>query len=256
MEIKVKLFGPARTAARVDEVTVSVRNGVTVRELRDAVAAAFPMLESWLSSGRLAVNEAFADVEAVVSDGDEIALIPPVSGGGGACESEPILVALSPEPIDVTALFRQLAGDTRCGGRCCFEGVTRSEDDATHGELTHLEYESYDAMALRQMERLAERAMSEFGAFRVVVVHRLGTVPPGEASVFVGASSPHRAEAFSACRWLIDTLKKEVPIWKREVFADGHARWSDPSCCAGPSNPDMSALHGSPANINEPGGKE
>ena len=109
-----------------------------------------------------------------------------------------------------------------------FEGATRAESDPAHGRLVRLDYEAHPSMARREMERLATQASQRFGAKRAVILHRTGPVPPGEASVLIAAACAHRAEAFDACRWIIDTLKKDVPIWKKDVFEDGFVRWVEP----------------------------
>ncbi len=122
-----------------------------------------------------------------------------------------------------------VSGDARLGGIVSFSGVTRADDDPAHGKLIRLEYEAHPSMALGQMRRLAETAASRWEVGRMALVHRLGAVLPGEASVIIAVACAHRAEAFDACRWLIDKLKQDVPIWKKDVFEDGFVRWVDPS---------------------------
>lgn len=113
----------------------------------------------------------------------------------------------------------------RAGGICLFAGTTRQQG-AEPSPTTHLEFEAYETMALREMERLVGETRARWPALeRAVLLHRLGTVPLEEASVITGASAPHRKAAFAACRFLIDRLKEQVPIWKREHYADGRARW-------------------------------
>lgn len=122
-----------------------------------------------------------------------------------------------------------VGGDPSLGGIVTFFGATRAEHDPSHGALRRLEYEAYREMAWEQMKRLAAQAVANWQAARVVVIHRLGGVGVGEVSVALAVACPHRAEAFEACRWLIDTLKQDVPIWKKDVFADGFTRWVDPT---------------------------
>jgi molybdopterin synthase catalytic subunit len=133
------------------------------------------------------------------------------------------MVRLVREPIDAAALVAPAAGD---GAACLFLGVVRNENGGR--AVTHLEYEAYEEMALPLMEGIAAEAVRRFGVTEVRLVHRLGRLEIGEASVAVAAASPHRAEAFAACRWAIDTLKAEVPIWKKEFYADG-AVWREES---------------------------
>jgi len=131
-------------------------------------------------------------------------------------------------PIGTAAVREFVGGDSALGGIVVFEGVTRSENDPQHGALRRLEYEAYESMARRQLEQLAVEAADRFGAGRTAIVHRLGPVQPGETSVIIAVACGHRAEAFDACRWLIDALKKDVPIWKKDVFEDGTVRWVEP----------------------------
>ena len=132
-------------------------------------------------------------------------------------------IALVREPIDVAAVQQEIkSGDD--GAVCVFDGIVR---DNTRGrETLHLDYEAYEEMALTQMQELAQQAVAKFGVRDVTLVHRLGRLMVGETSVLIVVASAHRGAAFEACRWLIDTLKKQVPIWKKEQFVDG-AVWAD-----------------------------
>lgn len=131
------------------------------------------------------------------------------------------MIRLVREPIDVAALQDVGAAD---GALCLFLGVVRGENEGRR--VVRLEYEAYEEMALPLIEEIAGRARAQFGVSEVRIVHRLGVLQVGEVSVAVAAASPHRAEAFAACRFAIDTLKAEVPIWKKEFFADG-AVWRE-----------------------------
>lgn len=136
---------------------------------------------------------------------------------------------LQNEPLDVGEAFAFLQ-TPKAGGIDLFVGTTRQWTAGK--ETTRLEYDCYEAMALKEMERLAEEAQARWPVERVCILHRLGVVPPAEASVVVGVATPHRADAFDACRYLIDALKVQVPIWKREVYADGQTEWVE-----GPASP-------------------
>jgi MoaE-MoaD fusion protein len=149
---------------------------------------------------------------------DEVALLPPVSGG-----SDGPIVALIREPIDARSLVAAIK-QGEDGAVVVFDGIVRNN---TRGRRTlYLVYEAYEQMALDQMQGLAVEAVSEHGVRQVAIVHRLGRLAVGETSVLIAVASAHRAQAFEACRWLIDTLKKTVPIWKKEHFEDG-AVWAD-----------------------------
>ena len=165
----------------------------------------------------VAVNHEYAGMELVLNDGDEVAILPPVSGGSG------MRVELVREPIDLAGVQAEVkaGGD---GAVCVFDGIVR---DNTRGRATlHLDYEAYEEMALKQMMELRTEAIAKFGVREVAIVHRLGRLVVGETSVLIVVSSAHRGAAFEACRWVIDTLKKTVPIWKKEQFVDC-AVWAD-----------------------------
>ena len=159
--------------------------------------------------------------------GNEIAFLPPVSGGlRDSGNHVPVGFRYSSivrEKIDSQAVLAKLKQPTD-GAAIAFEGVVR---DNTRGRRTlYLDYEAYEEMALKQMDALAGQALQEFAIRNVAIVHRLGRVEIGETSVLIVVASAHRAAAFDACRWLIDTLKRTVPIWKKEYFEDG-AVWAD-----------------------------
>lgn len=139
------------------------------------------------------------------------------------------MVNLTQNVLDVDAVLKAVT-TPESGGIDVFIGTTRNHSDGRPVAL--LEYEAYEEMALRKMEEIVAAARSRWALHKIAIVHRLGKVPVGEASVIVAVSSAHRKEAFEACRHLIDTLKKEVPIWKREHFADGTSEWSHQSASA------------------------
>lgn len=137
------------------------------------------------------------------------------------------LVDLAAEPLDVARCVA-FATDARAGGIAVFLGTTRAERRADGAQLTALDYDAYSEMAAVQLNDLATRARAQWPIIKIVLVHRTGRVALGEPSVLVAVSTPHRAEAFAACRWLIDTLKAEVAIWKKEVWSDGTDTWVHP----------------------------
>jgi molybdopterin synthase catalytic subunit/molybdopterin converting factor small subunit len=174
--------------------------------------------EAALRSAAIAVNQHYTSRTHTLHDGDEVAILPPVSGGAPTPH-----IALVREPIDSAAIQRSIKSPPD-GALCVFDGIVR---DNTLGRRTlHLDYEAYEEMALKQMHLLRSEAIELFAIRDVAIVHRLGRLTVGETSVFIAVASAHRGAAFDACRWLIDTLKKTVPIWKREQFADG-AAWAD-----------------------------
>ena len=173
-------------------------------------------LKGSLSSIAVSVNQEYAGLEVKLHSGDEVALLPPVSGGSPRSR-------ITHEPIDTPIVLAAIKS-AEDGAAIVFEGVVRNH---SRGRRTlFLEYEAYEEMARKQMESLAQQALTQFQIRDVAVVHRLGRVEIGETSVLIIVSSAHRAAAFEACRWLIDTLKHTIPIWKKEHCEDG-AVWAD-----------------------------
>jgi MoaE-MoaD fusion protein len=214
--ITARLFARLREQAGTDCEQVELAGG-TVADVYRALRERHPALEPDLQLIRPARNQSFADWTERVEDGDEVAFIPPVSGGSG----DGALVELTAAPLDARRLEAAVA-DPRAGAICTFTGVVR---DNSRGEaVTHLEYEAYAGMAERQMHAIVGEIAERWPDARVAMAHRTGTLAIGEASVVVSVSCPHRAEAIAACRWGIDRLKESVPIWKKE-FATSGAVW-------------------------------
>ena len=154
-------------------------------------------------------------MDSVVSDGDEVAFIPPVSGGAHAVG---VFFEITAQPLDARRLEAAVA-HAGAGAICTFTGVVR--DSSRGRSVTHLEYEAYADMAKAEMQKIAQEIAQNWPEARVAMAHRTGRLEIGEASVVVSASCPHRAEAIAACKWGIDRLKESVPIWKKEHAADG-----------------------------------
>jgi len=207
--ITVLFFAVAREAAGRESEALAAWPP-TVGELRVALQALHPSLGRVLPRCRLAVNQAFAHDGDPVPDGAEVAVIPPVSGGAGRFR-------VVDRPLDVAEVVDAVAGPGR-GGVVTFRGDVRAESRGK--QVLRLEYEAYAPMAERKLEEIGRRVGSEHGA-EVAVVHRVGTLVPGDAAVVIAAAAPHRAPAFRACEATLELLKKDAPIWKREVYADG-----------------------------------
>jgi MoaE-MoaD fusion protein len=218
MRVKVLFFGMLKEMLSSDSQTLELPQGATVDAVLGHYRELLPTQPKLWSALAIAVNQHYAKASCLLHEGDEVALLPPVSGG-----STTPIVALVKEPIDSASLAAEIKGGED-GAVVVFDGIVRNN---TRGRRTlFLVYEAYEEMALRQMRDLAAEAVAVHGARQVALVHRLGRLEIGETSVLIAVSSAHRAQAFAAARWLIDTLKKTVPIWKKEHFEDGEV-WAD-----------------------------
>jgi len=224
MRVHVLFFGILKDLAGKSGDTLELRDGATVKEMLQQCQARIPAISASLSSSAVAVNQHYAQAHTELRPDDEVALLPPVSGGSENNEpSRRIYARIVRKAIDTAAVLASIKGGED-GAALVFEGVVRNQ---TRGRKTlHLNYEAYEEMALKEMQSLAEKALHQFAIRDVALVHRLGRLEIGETSVLIVVASAHRAAAFEACRWLIDTLKRTVPIWKREYFEDG-AVWAD-----------------------------
>lgn len=206
--VRVLLFATLRQQAGAAELEVEVPPATTVEGCWAALCARHPALATHRQSVRPALNRAYSDWSAEVSPGDELAFLPPVSGGrADAAEA----VRVGPEPIDVAAM--QSGADLRgMGGIATFVGVVRDPDEGL--EVTHLTYEAYADMAELELAAIAAEVRSRPGVGEVVVHHRTGRVERGEPSVAVVVTAAHRRQALEACTYVIDQLKERAPIWK------------------------------------------
>jgi MoaE-MoaD fusion protein len=219
MKVKVRLFGSLREEAGCQELEMELADNGCVADLRTALGSRFASVESLGERLRLAVNLELAREDQGLAEGDEVALLPPVAGGSGAEKR----CTLSQDPLDEAEIVKRVsARDT--GGIVTFVGTVR--DHARGHAIEFLEYEAYPEMAEREMEKIADEAAARWPGTRVAMAHRVGHLEIGDAAVVIAACAPHRAEAFEACRFAIDTLKVTVPIWKKEVAVDGEY-WVD-----------------------------
>jgi len=219
MRVRVLFFGMLKELVGKPTDTLELPEGARVRDVLAHYEEQSPQLRPSLGSLAVAVNQQYSSVTTEIRNGDEIALLPPVSGGAG----EPPVVRLVRErivPHDIIPPTER----PEDGAIVIFDGIVRNH--SRNRRTLYLEYEAYETMALAKLEELANEAKRRFAIRNVVVVHRLGHLDIGESSVLIGVFSAHRAAAFEACCWLIDTLKKTVPIWKKEFFEDG-AVWAD-----------------------------
>jgi molybdopterin synthase catalytic subunit len=206
MEVTVRLFAMLRERAGVPELTLELPEGARVRDALaslEGIAEGIPLV--------MAVNREYADAEQTLDPGDELALIPPVSGGAVAAT----WARVSAEPLSLDSVAARVR-DPHAGAVVTFSGVTR--------DVERLEYEAYAEMAEQRMAEIVAAAVQRHGLCAAAVEHRVGDVPLSEPSVIAAASAPHRGEAFAGAREIIDRVKAEAPIWKKEIEG-GEGRW-------------------------------
>jgi len=218
MRVKVLFFGVLKDIVGRSEETLEIASGDTLDDVFAAYSKRFETLRDTRSSILFARNREFAKPDTLLTDNDEIAFLPPVSGGSGGH-----FFALTRDVIDTSKLVAALQRPED-GAVVVFDGVVRNN---TKGRATqYLEYECYEEMAKVQMARIGLEIAGKFAIGRIGMVHRLGRLEIGEASVVVVATAPHRKPAFEAALEGINRLKREVPIWKKEFFVDGEV-WVD-----------------------------
>lgn len=220
MRVRVLFFGVLKDIIGRSEETIDIGPGTTIAAIFQSYAERFATLRDKRPSIVFARNREFSPVDTVLSDNDELAFLPPVSGGSGPVIRGPggHLFAITRDAICSRSLVEQLQRPED-GAVVVFEGVARNN---TKGRATaHLEYECYEEMAIEQMARIGNEIATQFAIGHFGIIHRLGRLEIGEASVAVIATAPHRKPAFEAALEGINRLKREVPIWKKEFFADG-----------------------------------
>lgn len=213
MRVRVRLFATYREIVGAGQLTWSAKDGTTAGELVDQVLSKYPRLDGYRGTMLVAVNESFASPEVSLHEGDEVALMPPVSGGTGR-------VTVQRNAIDVETVVDSVQRHD-AGAVVLFLGTVRSDPG-----VQALDYEVYRPMALKQMEEIVALTRKKFGALEVSIIHRLGRIAVGRASVAIAVSAAHRAEAFAACEWAMNEVKRIVPIWKTEPSARRRARRS------------------------------
>ena len=223
MQVKVLFFGQLKDITGQTQDSLELAGGETLEQVFDHYAGKFPRLQELRSSIVIACNQNFAEASTEVLDGDEIAFLPPVSGGSRTNADSDHYFALTRDPID-TQSVRAKVLTPEDGAVVVFEGVVRNN---TKGRATKfLDYECYEPMALKIMSEIGLDIAAKHAITRIAMVHRLGRMEISEISVLIVVSAPHRKPAFDAAFEGINRLKKLVPIWKKEHFADGEV-WVD-----------------------------
>jgi len=225
MELEIRLFATLKDRAGQERVKVTVAEPATVATMRDALAETYPSLASYLPVALVAVNQDFASSETPLEPGDEVALFPPVSGGGGSGERfpHPTHFAITEDELDVEAVSARLS-EPAVGAIVFFQGTVRGETEreGLPPQTLYLEYEAYEQMAHQKMAQIAHEIWQQWPQVRgVAIVQRVGKLDVGETTTFVACAAGHRDQGvFEATRYGIDRLKEIVPVWKKEVGDD------------------------------------
>jgi molybdopterin synthase catalytic subunit len=225
MHVRVLFFGRLKDIVGKSEEQAELSEGARVQDLFERYGRTFPELAKFRTSVVASVNQEFAEWRAPLASGDEVAFLPPVSGGAipaGAAVEENLCVLVR-TAIETSEIVARLKAPPD-GAVVVFEGIVRNHSGSR--TTLYLEYEAYEAMALGKMREIGKEISEKFAIRRYAIVHRLGRLEIGETSVLIVVCSAHRAAAFDACRYGIDTLKRNVPIWKKEYFSDG-AVWAE-----------------------------
>jgi len=224
MRVRVLLFGVLKDIFQRSEDSLELGSRATVSDLLDHYRALVPDRASLFHSLALAVNQEYAAPARRLQEGDEVALLPPVSGGVDVgVRQDNYRCDIVRERIPTEQILERIKRGED-GAAVVFEGIVRNH--TRNRQTLFLDYEAYEPMALNQMNALAEKVLANHKVREIVMVHRLGRLEIGDTSVLIVVASAHRAAAFDACRFAIDTLKRTVPIWKKEHFTDG-AVWAD-----------------------------
>ena len=213
MNVRVRLFARYRELAGASELDLDVPAKSTALDVFDRVAERFPDMRSMRDSTLMAIDADYVRPHTELRDGEELALMPPVSGG-----AIPPLVRVQGEPLELEEAIGAVMHPA-AGGLVTFSGVVRDHHDGKR--VTAIAYEAYGHMAESKLGEIAGEAMRRWRECRIAILHRTGKLEIGEASVVIAVSAPHRAEAFDACEYAIDTLKQLVPIWKKEAYESG-----------------------------------
>lgn len=226
MQVRVLFFGVLKDVAGRSSEVLTLPDQATARDVIEHYEQRFSSLGT-LHSIAVSVNQQYAQPGDKLRAGDEVALLPPVSGGTTSQQNTSRMVrdrvAIVHQKIDSASVLTEIK-QPEDGAVVVFEGIVRNH---SRGRCTRfLEYEGYEPMARKELESLAVQARSQYQIREVAIIHRLGRLEVGETSVLIVVAAAHRSAAFEACRWLIDTLKRTVPIWKKEHFEDG-AVWAD-----------------------------
>jgi len=218
MRVNVLLFAGLSDLLGQRQISVDLAEGATAAHLRDQLSREYPAVTPFLSALACAIDEEFVPWEHALSDGDEVALIPPVSGGG----ADEVWVQVTPAPLEPERLVAAVRRD-ESGAVVLFHGVARNESEGRR--VRALEYDAYPSMAEKKLREVCDEVRARWPITGIGVAHRTGRLAIGETSLLVAVSAAHRREAFEACHYAVDRIKQVVPIWKKEIWDDGDGAW-------------------------------
>ncbi len=218
MRVRLLLFAALREAVGKKEHLLEVPSQLSLADVVRRAEDELPEIARYRGRLLVSLNQERVPMDARVADGDEVAFLPPMSGGSTRAEDRGERAWLQAGALSMEGLLEEVRGDD-AGGVVTFTGTVR---DHSRGQaIDHLEYEAYEPMAEKEMRRIAAQVVERWPEARIAIAHRVGRLAIGDAAVMIAAAAPHRAEAFEACRFAIDTLKRTVPIWKKEFAEDG-----------------------------------
>lgn len=232
ININIRFFAALKELIGKNQIDLLVPENSSVKDVIKTLEVSYPEVKNILTISKFAVNMEYQDVEMRLSDGDEVTIIMPVSGGaGGGTNNEKslespeidkkILIEIIPDKID-TGRVLDFVSTSSAGSILLFNGTVRDNED---GEpVKYLFYEAYDKMAIKEMQKLIKRVFEDYEILKVAIIHRIGRIDIGDTSISIGVSSPHRKDSYLASKFLIDNIKETVPIWKKEVF-NGLSKW-------------------------------
>jgi molybdopterin converting factor subunit 1 len=232
MKVHIRLFAGLHDLLGERNVTLELSEGATVADLRDQLSRQYPVITPYLPTLVCAVDEEYVTPDHALREGDDVALIPPVSGGsdsqgtrnkgqGTRSEDEPYFL-VTRERLEAQKLA-ELVRQDESGAVVLFSGVARNHSEGRR--VLALEYDAYPEMAARKLREVAEEVRGRWPISGIAIHHRMGRLEIGEASLLVAVSSAHRREAFEACQYAVDRVKQTVPIWKKEIWEDGEGAW-------------------------------
>lgn len=219
MKIRVRLFAHLVEIAGYSVKDIELPNGLTIGRARPYLIESLQLPKDVLHQTMLAVNQMYAEPGMILCDGDELAFLPPVGGGS---RDDTHRLRITSEVLSIEQAYQQME-DAQYGATVVFVGTVR--EWTNEQQTSHLQYEAYPEMAIRQLRTLNREIMNEYPNVQTLIWHRIGELRPTDIAVICAASSPHRVAAFDVARALIERLKKEVPIWKKEYFTNGQSTW-------------------------------